>query len=72
MQEITLTDDGSLVMTVRVGEIDPVILAVLEHHLKGIEKDASDHCDCDDCYDDLKALKKSIKAFKRVMLYYGG
>ena len=71
MEDMVLTDDGSLMMTVRVGEIDPVILAVLEHHHKLMEDDAYDYCTCDDCQEDLKAIKKDIKAFKRVLVYFG-
>lgn len=71
MEEVQVTKDGSVLVTVRLGDIDPAIIAVLEHHHKLMEDDAYDYCTCDDCQEDLKAIKKDIKAFKRVLAYFG-
>jgi len=71
MEEFQVTEDGSVLVTVRLGDIDPAIVAVLEYHHKLMEDDAYDYCTCDDCQEDLKAIKKDIKAFKRVLAYFG-
>lgn len=71
MDNIEVLEDGSVLLSARVGDIDPVIIMVLEHHHKLMEDDAYDYCTCDDCQEDLKAIKKDIKAFKRVLAYFG-
>lgn len=71
MEKITVAEDGGILATVRLGDYDPVIVAVLEHHLKLMEDDVYDYCTCDDCQEDLRAIKKDIKAFKRVLAYFG-
>ena len=71
MEKIEIAQDGTLTVNVNVGNIDPAILAVMQLHLNDMIEDASDYCTCDDCQEDLKAIKKDIKAFKRVLAYFG-